>query len=121
MHVVHTFNADRSKEGTVEELPDSLAKTLLNTGRAREASEEEIALGRVAPTEPPADEPAATAAPTTPPGTLAADTAPQLAEPATVQPEPTASADSAPATSKAEAKKASGPTPPSTSSSTPAK
>lgn len=122
MHVVHTFNPDRSKEGTVEELDDSLAKTLFNTGRARPASDEEIELGHVAPTEPTAGQQPApdTAAPTTSPGTL--DT-----EPAAVVSQPPASPESTPSTatastaSSSSAKKANAPTPPSTSSSTPAK
>lgn len=52
MQVVHTFNPDISKQGTVEDIADGLAKTLIKTGRVREATEEEIADGHGAELKP---------------------------------------------------------------------
>lgn len=56
MHVVHTFNADHAKQGTVEELPDKAARVLIRTGRAREATDDEISSGRAAEARPADDQ-----------------------------------------------------------------
>ncbi len=114
MQVVHTFNRDIAKQNTLEELPDAAAKTLIKTGRARPATEEEIAANRPAEIEPAPDQIITTAAPTTSPGTVAtaADTPTQpagevpgtAADPAPAEPASTAASTPA----KAEAKKSSG-------------
>lgn len=120
MQVVHTFNPDISKQGTVEDIDDGLAKTLIKTGRVREATEEEIADGHGAELKP-AKVPAETA------DTLAT-AAEAPAPPAKAElPAGSGDTDSAPPSStstptpaKAEPKKTAGGAAPS-STSTPAK
>lgn len=41
--VVHTFNADISKQGSVEAIPADQARSLIRTGRARVATDADIA------------------------------------------------------------------------------
>lgn len=55
-HVVHTFNVDHSKQGTVEDLPDRAARKLISTGRARLATDDEISAGRAAEPKPADDQ-----------------------------------------------------------------
>lgn len=118
-HVVHTFNADRSLQGTVEELPDNVARSLIRTGRARIATEEEIDNGTAAVPEPADDQ--------APIGAAAADTAPVPAAPSTGEgatPEPAPDAPPAgkvvavPKPSAGKAATQTTPTTPSSSTST---
>jgi hypothetical protein len=48
MQVVHTFNTNIDVQGTMEDLPDAYARSLIRTGRARAATEDEISTGQVA-------------------------------------------------------------------------
>jgi len=119
MQVVHTFNADRSREGTVEELPEKVAKALFRQGRARPATEEEVTAGKAA--EPvPADDQMPLGAAAAPaqeggPGAPALDQA--------AAPEPPAAASPPADTAKATAPKPGGtssPPKPGTTTTSPA-
>lgn len=102
MQVVHTFNRDIAKQGTVEDIPDDTAKALIRTGRARPATDEEVATGAAA-------ELAAAPAPATPDALAApvgAAPPPPKTEP---QAAPATTADTeAPAAAKAKPEKPSG-------------
>jgi hypothetical protein len=109
VQVVHTFNRDIAKQGTVEDLPDDTAKMLIRTGRARPATEEEISTGadgELASDAPPAAASAPLAAPAgaappaskaTPPAGLA-DT--EGAQASKAKPEKPGDASAAPTTNK---------------------
>ncbi len=121
MQVVHTFNTDIKKQGTVEDVDDSVAKTLIKTGRARAATDEEISTGHAAELTPAAVTDSTPDAPATP-----ADATSSPVPAPTTKAEPPAVADTnttpaaAPSTVKAEPKPTK-PVPSSSSSTTPSK
>lgn len=101
-HVVHTFNVNRELQGTVEKLPDKVARSLIRTGRARAATKEEIESGEAAPVELAEDQvplgsgaaPAAPSGPATPAEPASEPEPPTPAEPSagkvTAVPKPSA-------------------------------
>lgn len=81
MHVVHTFNVDRDVQGTVEDLPEKVARSLIRTGRARAATEDEVAAGKAAEPELADDQiPPSSAAPAQEGGPASAPAAPVTGE-----------------------------------------
>lgn len=112
MQVVHTFNTNRELEGTMEDLPDAYARSLIRTGRARAATEDEISTGQVAVPELAEDQ-----APLGSPAVAQVGGAAAPAEPAGLPEEPAADSTSSAAKPAAPKK----PVPPSgTTTSSPA-